>query len=319
MTDSTALNDSYLALLVDDREERSGWLARLLEDAGFVVLRERGARHGHERTRAARPDLIVIATDLPDMPGVELCQAVRADPRLNSATPIYLMFAEPATRQERLTALRAGAWDCIAPPHDAEELVLKANVYIRVKREADRTRTEGLLDPSTGLYNRQGLARRARELSSQAFRDHAAIACVALAIDLPAARRSPDAEAEVVGHGVQVLRATARRSDVIGRLGPAEFAVLAPGTDAAGACRLAERMAGPLQVALGRAAGVDVPGHGMRFGYEAVANVGYAPIEPGDLLGRASAALRTGKAEAGGWIRRFDMSGTGGAASAAAG
>ena len=44
----------------------------------------------------------------------------------------------------------------------------------------------------------------------------------------------------------------------------------------------------------------------VRCGYEAVANVGYAPIEPVDLLVRASTALRTGRAESGGWLRRFD-------------
>jgi diguanylate cyclase (GGDEF)-like protein len=317
MSDGIALNDLSLALLVDDREERSGWLARLFETAGFVVLRERGARDAQERARAAGPDLIVIAADLPDGACVELCQAARAEPRVNGVTPIFVLFSEPATREQRLTALRAGAWDCIAPPHDADELVLKANAYIRAKREADRRRTEGLLDPASGLYNRQGLARRARELSSQAFRDHAAIACVALALDVPAAGRGADAEADVVGRGVRVLRTTARGSDVIGRLGPAEFAVLAPGTDAAGARRLAERLASSLQVALGRGIAVDLPPSGMRVGYEAVANVGYSPIEPVELLGRASAALRTGKAESGGWIRRFDMTGLGGASSAA--
>ncbi len=44
----------------------------------------------------------------------------------------------------------------------------------------------------------------------------------------------------------------------------------------------------------------------VRCGYEAVANVGYAPIEPVDLLVRASTALRTGRAEGGSWLRRFD-------------
>src|SRR5207244_9978224 len=44
----------------------------------------------------------------------------------------------------------------------------------------------------------------------------------------------------------------------------------------------------------------------VRCGYEAVANVGYAPIEPVDLLVRASTALRTGRAESGSWLRRFD-------------
>ena len=114
---------------------------------------------------------------------------------------------------------------------------------------------------------------------------------------------------------VHALRSSARVSDVIGRLSPMEFAVLAPGTDAAGARRLAERLAKQVQATAAlppgppapdtAAAGIATP-LGVRAGYEAVANVGYAPIQPVELLVRASAALRTGKAEGAGWIRRFD-------------
>src|SRR3989449_2369729 len=43
----------------------------------------------------------------------------------------------------------------------------KIGAYVRAKLDADRARAEGLLDPMTGLYNRQGLARRARELGSR--------------------------------------------------------------------------------------------------------------------------------------------------------
>src|SRR5207244_2841406 len=74
----------------------------------------------------------------------------------------------PATRAERLAALRAGAWECIAPPHDADEILLKIGAYVHAKLDADRARSEGLLDSATRLYNRQGLARRARELSPTA-------------------------------------------------------------------------------------------------------------------------------------------------------
>jgi diguanylate cyclase (GGDEF)-like protein len=298
-----------LALLAEDRDERTQWLARLLEEAGYAVLRERTARHAAERACAAQPDLVIIAADLPDESGVELCRSLRGDARIRSGTPIFLTLPEPATREQRLAALRAGAWECITPPHDPHELMLKASAYVRAKRDADRTHAEGLLDPQTGLYNRQGLARRARELAAQAFREHSALACVVLALDHHRGGLGAGSEtAEVVGRGVHLLHSTARRADVIGRLGPTEFAVLAPGTDAVGARRLAERLAGSLQVALAPPAGTGaVPAAGVRFGYEAVANVGYAPIEPVELLARASAAVRTGKSEGGGWIRRFDQ------------
>jgi len=107
---------------------------------------------------------------------------------------------------------------------------------------------------------------------------------------------------------VRTLQAAARRSDAIGRLGPAEFALLAPATDAGGARRLAERLASSLQGAAADPAAPATPMVRVRCGYDAVANVGYAPIEPVDLLVRASAALRNGRSEAGaGWIRRFEQ------------
>ncbi|HYT81996.1 MAG TPA: response regulator [Gemmatimonadales bacterium] len=305
-----------LPLVLLAGERGTEWLARLLEAGGYAVLRERTGRHAQERAHATQPDVIVIDAELPDMDPVELCRALRHDAGITISTPILVCLAgtppDPPTRAERLAALRAGAWECIAPPHDADEILLKVDAFVHAKLDADRARAEGLLDPLTGLYNRQGLARRARELGSQAFREHGALACVVLALDF-ALTDLPDAPA--VAHGVQALKTVVRVSDVIGRLSPAEFAVLAPGTDASGARRLAERLAGSLQAVVRAAAGPGLAGGAapapqVRCGYEAVANVGYSPTDPVELLVRASTALRTGRAEVtGGLIRRFEQIG----------
>jgi diguanylate cyclase (GGDEF)-like protein len=301
-----------LALLAGESES-THWLRGLLESGGYAVLRERTGEDALERARGTEPDVIMVDVDLAGMPGVELCRVLRNDPRITSSTPIFVSFPQEATRKQRLAALRAGAWECITPPHDAEELLLKVTAYTRAKLDADRARADGLTDPLTGLYNRQGLARRARELGSQAFRDRGALACVALTLDFPPAAGEP--AANVVARCVHALKSAARPSDVIGRLSPMEFAILAPGTDAAGARRLAERLAGSIQGSIAPPTEPNVPSlppPRVRCGYEAVDNVRYAPIEPVGLLVRASTALRTGKVEAGGWLRRFD-GGTGGA------
>jgi len=301
-----------LALLAGDVEESTHWLRSLLESGGYAVLREQTGRHALERARGTEPDVIIVDTELPDMPGVELCRVLRNDPRITSSTPIFLAIPEHATREQRLSALRGGAWECITPPHDADEILLKVGAFVRAKLDADRARAEGLLDPVTGLYNRQGLARRARELGSHAFREHGALACVVLAVDVDPAEVAtpPDHPANAVVRCIHAMKASARVSDVIGRLSPTEFAILAPGTDAGGARHLAERLASTLQASAPSPGDpvTRLPQLRVRCGYEAVANVGYAPIEPLDLLVRASAALRTGKAERGGWLRRFDDS-----------
>jgi diguanylate cyclase (GGDEF)-like protein len=299
-----------LVLLAGDGQEGTRWLRSLLEDGGYAVLQERSAQHALERARTTEPDVILVDAELPDMAGVELCRTLRADPRVSSSTPILLTIRDAATRAQRLAALRAGAWECIAPPHDADEILLKIGAYVHAKLDADRARTEGLLDAATGLYNRQGLARRARELGSQAFREHGALACVVLAIDIePSEPAAQQQGGTTLGRYVQAIKAAARLSDVIGRLSATEFAVLAPGTDAGGARRLAERLASSVSattVAPTAGAAATAGSVRVRCGYEAVANVGYAPIEPVDLLVRAAAAVRTGKADSGGWLRRFD-------------
>jgi PleD family two-component response regulator len=303
-----------LVLLAGERDTQ--WLERLVEAGGYAVMRERTGRHALQRAHATQPDAIIVEAELPDMTGAELCGALRKDIAVAVSTPILLCVAEAITRETRLGALRAGAWECVAPPHDADEILLKLDAFVHAKLDGDRARAEGLLDSATGLYNRQGLARRARELGSQAFRQHGALACVVLALDADPGDPTRIISAPAVARGAQALKAAARLSDVIGRLTPAEFAVLAPDTDAAGARRLAERLGPRVDAALAAdpgatepaAAGRSLPSRPprVRCGYEAIGNVGYAPIEPVELLVRAATALRTGRAEAGDWIRRFE-------------
>src|SRR5213076_500972 len=240
-----------LVLLGGDGQEAMRWLKSLLEGGGYAVLQERSAQHVLERARSTEPDMIIVDAELPDMPGADLCRTLRTDPRVSSSTPILLAVREPASRAQRLAALRAGAWECITPPHDADEILLKLGAYVRAKLDADRARAEGLLDSVTGLYNRQGLARRARELGSQAFRDHGPLACIVLALDVEPPASASESAGQVVVRCVHALKSSARLSDVVGRLSPTEFAVLAPGTDAAGARRLAERLASTVQASAG--------------------------------------------------------------------
>src|SRR5439155_9009183 len=213
MTERMPQSGLPLVLLAGDGKEATRWLRVLLEGGGYAVLQERTGQHGLERAGTTEPDVILVDAELPDMAGVELCRMLRADPRVSSSTPILLTIRDAATREQRLAALRAGAWECIAPPHDAEEILLKIGAYVHAKLDADRARAGGLLDPVTGLYNRQGLARRARELGSQAFREHGPLACIVLALDL-----EPPGGVNL-GRSVQAMKAAARLSDVIGRLG----------------------------------------------------------------------------------------------------
>lgn len=292
-----------LVLTVSRHESSLRWLATLLEAAGYSVIPEHVGGRAVERARAVQPDLVLVHANLADVPAVELCRALRADPPTPDAMAILYCTDAAIPADERLAALRAGVWECVTPPHAADEILARIAHYVRAKHETDRLRAAGLTDAPTGIYNRQGLARRARELGAHAFRNHGALGCIALAVDLPIgdpAGGTPPA----VDTCIQSLRATARVSDVIGRLGPTELALIAPDADEAGVRRLARRVLDHARRSLAPGGTTTLPA--VRCGYAAVGNLGYAPMEPVELLVRASAAVRIGIPDPDDSLRRFD-------------
>jgi GGDEF domain-containing protein len=137
----------------------------------------------------------------------------------------------------------------------------------------------------------RGLERRARELTNDAFRRHAPLACLALGIEVETsgATRSAARMPAAAEYAAQVLLAGARASDAMGGLGVAEFALLAPATAPPGAEKMARRLSQVVESAGPRPAGV--PPLRVRAGYEAIADVHETPINPATLLEHASAAL----------------------------
>lgn len=306
MPDRAPLSRPPLTLIVNSQEWHSRSLESILGPHGYAVLRAYNGKQAIERAISARPDLIIIDTDLPDRDGFQVCRELRSHPVISPCTPILMTSAGQPSRQKRMDALRAGAWDFIGASLDGEELPLRLDLFVRAKQEADRIREDSLLDDLTGLYNLRGLARRARELGSQAFRQHEAFACLVIA-PLAAADGSDvnaeQTEAIVMEQLAKVLRSIGRTSDAVGTLGPGEFAIVAQGTDPDGAERFAERLA----TAAAQIFGTE--GIKIAVGYDAVPNYSEAPIDPSDMLTRASSAMRASRAEAGAThrssIRRF--------------
>ena len=287
------------------------WLESLLERRGYTVLRAHAGQPVLGWVGETQPDLWALDADLSDGGVLETCRGLRHDPAIGNATPIVVTGSESLGRQVRLALLGAGAWECVDSSSDIQELVLRLDSFVRARQELDLARLYSLTDAGTGLYNRQGLARRARELGAQAFREHHALACVVLALDVGAGLGAADV---AVAGWVQLLKEAGRLSDVIGWLGRNELAVLAPATDAAGAVKLAERLTRELHGAPPQPGG-EVPTVQVRVGYHAVANLRYSPIQPLDLVVQAATALRTGAPERGlEWIRRFENPMGGGSA-----
>src|SRR6267142_2846028 len=242
-------------LLVASHNHGAGLeLLELAERRGYTVRRAHTGAQALDKAHAAPPDLVVLDESLTDMDAFAASRALRDDPHVGPGTPLLLISTQRPSSPQHYAALRAGVWEFLRHPFNAEEIAAKLDTYVLLKFDGDRARRDTSVADSSGLYTVRGL----------------------------------------------VLRATGRRSDAIGRVGPGEFAVIAPGTDRAGAVLLAERVAR----AVSSASGESAPG--LRAGYDAVGNARYTPIEPKNLLARATTALRAAKGQGGpNWIQGF--------------
>jgi diguanylate cyclase (GGDEF)-like protein len=302
-------------LIANDQEWSARSLETILGPRGYAVLRSYNARQTLDLARRVRPDVVILDVRLPDDDGLEVCRTLRDPAYLGLATPILVTSSDPGHRGQQVAAYAAGAWDYVLLPLDGEVLIHKLDTFTAAKREADRLREEGLLDPATGLYNARGLARRAREIGAEASRRRDALACVALIPAPGDGSAFDDATADDVVSRVAeqlggLLRRTGRTSDAVGRLGRTEFAIIAPATEAVGAHRLAERVRAAVEAeqitvappitgemsirdASERARSGD-PGSQVRVrvGYYAVPDFAESSVDAVEMLVRAASALR---------------------------
>lgn len=306
MSESEKLSRPPLVLLANDQEWSARSLESILGPNGYAVLRAYTGKQVIELARAAQPDLIIIDIRLPDMGGIDVCKILTEDPQFTPSTPIVVTTAGAAEREQRLAAYQAGAWEFASQPLDGETLLLKLDAFMRGKRETDRLIAESLLDATTGLYNMRGLVRRAREISAEAQRLRAPIACVAfspVAVTPEHAERPLNGDtARVIAHLGTVVGRTGRVSDAIGRVGPTDFAIIAPATGSDGAVRLIERIQAMMD-AEPLAIGDSEHKVKIRAGYCAVPDFSESALDAVEMLLRATTALRH--------LRRADYDGDG--------
>ena len=296
MSHSAKPNRPPLALLANDQEWSTRSLETILGPSGYAVLHAHTGRQALSLARSANPDVIILDLRMPDLDGTDVCQQLRADPHFSASTPIIITTSEQVTRAQRLAALRAGAWDLFTQPLDGEALLLKLGSFLDARRETMQVAEDGLLDASSGLYNVRGLARRARELGAEAQRRRQALACAAFSLGEVGDASDPSeldgaVVTEVARQLGEICRRAGRASDAFGRLGPLEFAVIAPATTADGALRLIERIRSRVEGNRFTTNGAERVLR-VRAGYHAVPDFSASTLDAEEILARATTALR---------------------------
>ena len=279
-------------LLVSDHDWLALALGAVASGWGYAVGRAATLAQALHVADATNPDVVFVDAWLESrLAGRErIGRALREAGAITPATPVVAFSADPLSRDERLAALAAGAWDVVELPVDAPLLRLRLGAWLAAKRYADRLERASLIDREAPVYNLRGLLSRARELGADAARGGTPLACVAIGTsagpaDDAATRRAEEADEAARLRGAWL--ASGRASDVIGRVGRTQFVVLAPRTGAAGARVLADRLA------------VALDGSGTERVRTSVMALEPTPAGPDDaiaLVGRAVATLQRASA-----------------------
>src|SRR5512143_3342513 len=109
MTEREPSRHPPLVLIANDQEWSARSLESILAPNGYAVLRAYTGLQALERARTARPDLVILDAQMPDIHGIEVCRQLRQDPRFSATTPILITTAGPSGRAQRLDAYKAGA------------------------------------------------------------------------------------------------------------------------------------------------------------------------------------------------------------------
>ena len=100
-------------LIVDDDQDLRGAIAEQLQAEGFETLEAETAGEGIRLATQAKPDLVLLDVDLPDMDGREACRKMRDD---GISMPVIMLTAA-ASDEDTIQGIDSGAQVYVTKPY----------------------------------------------------------------------------------------------------------------------------------------------------------------------------------------------------------
>lgn len=132
-------SDNFKVLIIEDEADIQTLISYHFKQAGYRVEICGNGAEGLKKAREAKPDLLILDLMLPGIDGLEVCRALKGDPKTRSI-PIIMLTAKNE-EVDKVVGFELGADDYLGKPFSPRELLLRAKAVLRrtqsAKPEAD--------------------------------------------------------------------------------------------------------------------------------------------------------------------------------------
>ncbi len=126
---------------MEDEQSLADSVRYNLEREGYAVSVAGDGRRALERFRAESPALVILDLMLPELSGLDVCKAIRAE----SDVPIIIVTAKDA-EADKVTGLELGADDYVTKPFSVRELISRVRANLRRSRMRAEAETDDVLE-----------------------------------------------------------------------------------------------------------------------------------------------------------------------------
>ncbi len=232
-----------LILIVEDNSVNAKLCEKLLNKNGYETAVCSDGESAIEFVNTNSPDLILLDIVMPGIDGYEFCKVMKNNPKIKHTPVIFLS----AMNDEKsiIKGFESGAVDYVTKPFRHQELMARAKTHIELKRAKEKLLRIAITDELTGLVNRRYFMGRLLHEYERVKRYESIFTL--LMIDLDFFKKINDTYGHLAGDTVlhtvsDTMKLSLRLSDIIGRIGGEEFAVILPETDIPAAMIIGERL-----------------------------------------------------------------------------
>ncbi len=216
--------ESFRVLVIDDEPEIAQYHALILENAGMVTRTTAVLETVLDVVGEFKPDLVLMDMYMPRCSGHDMAKLIRQVPDY-VGLPIVFLSSETDPKKQ-FSAMRVGVEDFLTKPIDPVYLV--TSVALRAERMRV-LRSLMMRDSLTGLFNHTAITQFLDSAIVRARRQNHSV-CFAM-IDVDRFKSVNDNYGHPVGDQVllalaRVLQQRLRDTDLVGRYGGEEFAVI---------------------------------------------------------------------------------------------